>query len=240
VGEAAFPNAQAAARSRRRAMLVLISLGLAAVLGIGLRVAGASPSVHAYYLPSEGMMPTLAKGDHIIAATGVTAPFSRGEVILFRTARGETYSKRLAGLPGDRIALAGGKVVLNGKAVPQQPLGTAAGSCAPSGSAQPTQRLGERFPWEALRTKSRIAAHRSWTISPSGRSPPATSSCSATIATTPPTAVSRRSSAACRKYPSPTSPDARRSTPSPAVADSDRPCAERPRRGWPNGTREFS
>lgn len=131
-------------------MIVLVGLGLVAVLGIGLRAAGAIPSVHAYYLPSEGMMPTLAKGDHILAATGVTPPFTRGEIILFRTGRGETYTKRVAGLPGDRIALVGGKVVLNGKLVPQQTLGTAPGACDPSGPAPPAQRLSERFPGEAL------------------------------------------------------------------------------------------
>jgi signal peptidase I len=149
VGEEALHDPAAAARSRFRALAVLVCLGLVAIVGIGLRAAGKIPSVHAYYIPSESMMPTLVKNDRILAATGVDGPFTRGEVLLFRTARGDTYIQRLAGLPGDRIAVAGGKVILNGKAVRQQPLGTVTNGCMLTTPPGPAQWFREQFPGEA-------------------------------------------------------------------------------------------
>jgi signal peptidase I len=143
-------NAPDAARARRRALLALLGLGTIAAVLFGLRMAGAIPSAHAYYLPSEAMMPTLAKNDRILAASGVDGPIARGDVILFRTALGETYIKRVAGLPGDRIAVAGGKVILNGQVVPQQPVGADPGGCEAANPAAPAQRLRERFPGEGL------------------------------------------------------------------------------------------
>jgi signal peptidase I len=130
-------------RSRRSSRL-----GTWAVAGIALRSLGRIPSVHAYYIPSESMMPTLLKNDHILAATGVGGPFARGDVILFRTRSGDTYIQRVAALPGDRIAVSGGTVLLNGKAVPQQPLGIGQTGCLSFPEARP-RRLREQFPGEA-------------------------------------------------------------------------------------------
>lgn len=138
-------------RSRRRALWTLAGLGTVGIAIVALLAAGLIPSLHAYYIPSEAMAPTLLKNDRILAASGAGAPFVRGEVILFRTGRGTTYIKRIAGLAGDRIGLAGGKVVLNGRLVPQLPLGMAKGGCTGPGEASAAQRMGEAFPGEAHR-----------------------------------------------------------------------------------------
>ncbi|MEA3061252.1 MAG: signal peptidase [Sphingomonadales bacterium] len=71
-----------------------------------------------FYLPSEAMAPTLLKNDRIVAAMRPPDSLWRGEVILFRVGP-FTYVKRIAGLSGDRIALKGGIVFLNGALVPQ-------------------------------------------------------------------------------------------------------------------------
>jgi signal peptidase I len=71
-----------------------------------------------FYLPSEAMAPTLLKDDRIVAAMRVPQAFWRGEVILLRVGP-NVYVKRIAGLPGDRIALTGGIVLINGAPVPQ-------------------------------------------------------------------------------------------------------------------------
>lgn len=97
-----------------------------------------------FYVPSDSMLPTLLVGDHVFVnkfVYGPPVPFSaarlpglrepeRGEVIVFQLARGprgiyppdyrpelgtEAFVKRLVGLPGDRIAVEGGRVVLNGE-----------------------------------------------------------------------------------------------------------------------------
>jgi signal peptidase I len=72
-----------------------------------------------FYTPSESMAPTLLKNDHIVGSMRALSTFRRGEAILFRVGP-NVYVKRIAALPGDRIAVKGGIVVLNGVAVPQR------------------------------------------------------------------------------------------------------------------------
>lgn len=134
------------AGSRRVALWTLIALATFTIGTISLRAAGKLPSLHAYYIPSEAMMPTLLKNDHILAVAGPGAVPRRGDVVLFLTGKGDTYIKRVAGLPGDRIAFVGGIVVLNGQAVPQRPLGTE--ELADGQPRHSATRMEERFPGE--------------------------------------------------------------------------------------------
>lgn len=94
-----------------------------------------------YYVPSASMEPTLDIGDHLIAnkfAYGYSrysnlfgiGPASekrlfekmpeRGDVVLFRhpVKTDETLVKRVIGLPGDRIQMRGGRLVINGEMLP--------------------------------------------------------------------------------------------------------------------------
>lgn len=95
-----------------------------------------------FYIPSISMMPNLLVGDRLIVSkypygwSWVSASFHvlpRGkERILPRTPeygdiviavppdRDEDYIKRVVALPGDRIAVIHGQIILNGKLVPQQ------------------------------------------------------------------------------------------------------------------------
>jgi signal peptidase I len=125
------------------------SLAAAGVLEV-LLTAWLAGSAHGFYkpfyIPSEGMMPTLLKDDRLIASMRGPAELRRGDIILFRV--GEwTYIKRLAALPGDRIAFEGGAVILNGARVDQQPVGMerVEGPFGPTDA----RRLRERFPGEA-------------------------------------------------------------------------------------------
>jgi len=92
-------------------------------------------------IPSESMLPLLRKGDYLLVAkwpygwSRHSLPLSpsivdgrlfgvdpkRGDVAVFRNpaAPGVTAIKRVIGLPGDRIGLRGGRVILNGQAVPK-------------------------------------------------------------------------------------------------------------------------
>ncbi|MFW2831211.1 signal peptidase I [Sphingomonas sp. ID0503] len=95
-----------------------------------------------FYIPSESMMPTLLKGDRLVVSkypygwSWVSPSFhvlpplkgrlfgrvpERGDVVI-AVPPGETsdYIKRVMALPGDRIALRGGVVYLNGVAVKRQ------------------------------------------------------------------------------------------------------------------------
>src|SRR5581483_2661536 len=94
-----------------------------------------------FYVPTGSMEPTLQIGDALIGskfaygysryslpyAVGVNARGrlmgrlpSRGDVVVFRLPRdpSQTYVKRVIGLPGDRIQMVDGKLVINGQTVP--------------------------------------------------------------------------------------------------------------------------
>ncbi len=100
-----------------------------------------------FYVPSGSMQPTLQIGDALVGNKFVYGysryslpyPFgpssekrllgklpSRGDVVVFRLPRdpSQTYVKRAIGLPGDRIQMIDGRLVLNGKMVPLTPAGT--------------------------------------------------------------------------------------------------------------------
>lgn len=59
------------------------------------------------------------KGDKFVASMWPRPDFKRSDLALVNTPDG-IYVKRLVGLPGDRIALKGGMVVLNGKPIAQR------------------------------------------------------------------------------------------------------------------------
>lgn len=92
-----------------------------------------------FYIPSESMMPTLIKGDRLVVTkfpygwSYVSPSFHvlpfihgrlfgkmprRGDVVIV-TPPGETsdYIKRVIGLPGDRVAVRQGTIILNGQPV---------------------------------------------------------------------------------------------------------------------------
>jgi signal peptidase I len=90
-----------------------------------------------FYIPSESMMPTLIKGDRLVvtkyaygwsyaSAAFHILPFihgrlfgrlpKRGDVVTLDR-DGEDLIKRVIGLPGDRIAVQKGVIILNGKPV---------------------------------------------------------------------------------------------------------------------------
>jgi signal peptidase I len=99
-----------------------------------------------YYLPAEAMMPTLVKNDRLVAAMARPQRLRRGDIILLRVGDA-TYIKRVAALPGDRIAMAGGVVILNGRPVAQRFVQVDRVRPDMYGSA--ARRLAEQFPGEA-------------------------------------------------------------------------------------------
>ncbi len=99
--------------------------------------------VEPFRIPSNSMMPTLLTGDFILVnkfSYGLRLPVlnrkfidlavpRRGDVAVFRFPENPKidYIKRVVGLPGDRIAYYHKTLTVNGKPMPQQPMGTYAG-----------------------------------------------------------------------------------------------------------------
>ena len=125
-----------ARRPWRTAAIVVCAL---AVLGLTSPLTVRSFVFQPFNMPSGSMMPTLIIGDVFAASksaygyTHYSLPFAprlfpgrilaaepqRGDVVVFRLPRDDTidYVKRLVGLPGDRIQMRKGELILNGEAV---------------------------------------------------------------------------------------------------------------------------
>jgi signal peptidase I len=106
------------------------------LLVLVVRAAVAEP----YRIPSGSMMPTLDVGDFIFVSKfsyGVRLPAvdtkimdtgepQRGDVVVFRPpwAPGESWIKRVVGLPGDRVVVRGEKVFINGEPLTAESVGS--------------------------------------------------------------------------------------------------------------------
>lgn len=112
-------------------------VGAALLIALALRSFVYEP----FNIPSQSMLPRLLIGDYLFVAKwpygvgryslplglplfdgriGGALPV-RGDIIVFKTPRDNRtdYIKRVIGLPGDSVAMQGGRVVLNGAVVPQ-------------------------------------------------------------------------------------------------------------------------
>ncbi|MFL6760877.1 signal peptidase I [Sphingomonas sp.] len=96
-----------------------------------------------FNIPSGSMLPTLYIGDYVAVAkwpygySRYSFPLGqpafdgrifgrlprRGDVVVFRhPGEDADLIKRVIGLPGDRVAMSGGRLILNGQMVPREPL----------------------------------------------------------------------------------------------------------------------
>lgn len=78
----------------------------------------------AYVIPSDSMSPTLKAGDRMLAHTVSTRDFrpERGDLVVFTVPDSDLTSvKRVVGLPGDRVQMRGGQLLLNRAPVPCTP-----------------------------------------------------------------------------------------------------------------------
>ena len=127
---------------------------IGAYLAVSLASYGLVALLHGYYkpfyIPSEAMAPTFVPYDRLVASMDGPGELRRGDVILFAVGA-SMYIKRVAGLPGDRIELIDGMVVLNGRPVPVRHVGTetVAFTPYPDPYGNIARRLSERFPGEA-------------------------------------------------------------------------------------------
>jgi signal peptidase I len=119
-----------------------LSLAVALLIAVGLHTILFQP----FTIPSSSMEPGLVTGDYIVVSKFAYGwsraslpldpplfrgrlfgrPPARGDVVVFRLPRdpGQTWVKRVIGLPGDRIQVTDGIVFVNGRPLPQTPLGS--------------------------------------------------------------------------------------------------------------------
>lgn len=94
-----------------------------------------------YWIPSEADKPTLLPGDYVAVRLLSPTSFQRGDVVVFRhPVTGTEHIKRLIGLPGDRVQVKDGIVLINDQPLPQTPDGIFTEPKAPQGPARALPR----------------------------------------------------------------------------------------------------
>jgi signal peptidase I len=82
-----------------------------------------APGWRPFSIPSMSNMPTLIPGDYVVAEVGRSkyAP-ARGDMLVFKNPKDPKiiYIKRVVGLPGDRVQLVKGVLVINGQQIKRQ------------------------------------------------------------------------------------------------------------------------
>jgi signal peptidase I len=71
-------------------------------------------SLRVYVIPSSSMAPALAPGDRIAVDVRPGSLPKRGEIWVFTMPSGSTGLKRVVGLPGETVEVAGGRVLVDG------------------------------------------------------------------------------------------------------------------------------
>ncbi|MGQ0564059.1 MAG: signal peptidase I [Gemmobacter sp.] len=123
-----------------------------------------------YWISAGSMSPTLVPGDYMLARYAAPDRLSRGDIVVFRhPVNGVHFVKRVVGLSGDTVQMRGGKVVLNGAALPQVPDGNYVVSYAPQGPAGHYPRcangpVGEGGDCIAERFIETLPDGRSWQV----------------------------------------------------------------------------
>lgn len=131
---------------RRRPLRRLAWAALALLLIAGAtsrRTLGQLASTRAYLIPTASMLPTLRPGDRIQADDAGGADPRRGEVWVLNGPPklfppGSTLVKRVIGLPGETIEVAGGQVRIDGRPLAEPYL------AAPPSYTMPPRTLGPR------------------------------------------------------------------------------------------------
>ena len=181
------PAAPAGSRVTKRGLASRLMVELRFLLKMGAAMLFLLTTIWGHYkIPSESMQPTLEVGDHIYASKfaygwsrhslplGLHAlPLpdgrlfgrtpARGDVAVFRNPNnGVVMIKRVVGLPGDRVRMAQGRVILNGEAVPRDFGGELLYRA--KDTTRTVRRVGEYA--EAL--PGMAAPHAIWEVSDSG------------------------------------------------------------------------
>ena len=124
-----------AQRRRSRRLLLLLIPAVAAVLWYGSHAVGYVASHRAFVIPSRSMAPTILPGDRITVDIRGGTP-ERGEIWAFHGPNSTNLIKRVVGLPGETIEVAGGRVLIDGKPLDEPYL------AAPMTYTMPPTRLG--------------------------------------------------------------------------------------------------
>jgi signal peptidase I len=161
-------HAQQHRRQERRVLMLAMLTGFPLFLFALAVVPNIGPVFRTFYIPATSMAPNVPKGSYIVvsrAAYGysrysfdhVVLPTSgrwlqtephRGDVVVFRLPRDHNtiYVKRVLGLPGDRVQMVAGRLVINGTTVERQAAGLMRDPTTEGAKAKEVPTYIERLP----------------------------------------------------------------------------------------------
>lgn len=99
--------------ARYNRVMVYVGLAIAVVmLGSGLRH---YRQFESFSIANESNVPTLQQGDRVIAYSIAPGDLARGDMVILRLPRDPkaSYVKRIVGLPGERVRMSQGQVLIN-------------------------------------------------------------------------------------------------------------------------------
>lgn len=99
--------------------LVFVYVAMTAIVFLGVKAAHGF--YRPFYLPTQSMSPTIELNDRIVADMRWRGPLKRGDIVMFRNGNND-WIKRIAALPGDRIAMRAGVPIVNGVSAQQTKL----------------------------------------------------------------------------------------------------------------------
>jgi signal peptidase I len=113
-------------RDYNRSAIYVTLIVVALVYRIGLMAGVCETSFEAFMIPSRSMSPTVVQGDRVLVnkTLGQQSLPDHGDLIAFHTpeARNAIYVKRVVGLPGDRVAMDAGELIINGRPLEHEPV----------------------------------------------------------------------------------------------------------------------
>ena len=109
--------------SHRSSVAVVLQRVLLAVLTLGVVTAvlfGTFLGLYQMHPEDKSMQPTVGPGDWLVGVTAPSAtPIERAELWQGYTGRGNLTTMRVIGLPGDRVDIKAGQLMLNGAMIPE-------------------------------------------------------------------------------------------------------------------------
>ncbi|MGK7872530.1 MAG: signal peptidase I [Xenococcaceae cyanobacterium] len=114
-------SSSASKKNQKTSFIAILAISIGSIFSVGV-LAYLNIAFRAYYIPSSAMQPTLEVNDRIFInkfAYLFRKP-ERGDIIIFQPTERlqqekyrDPFIKRVIGLPGEKVAILGGKVYIN-------------------------------------------------------------------------------------------------------------------------------
>jgi signal peptidase I len=140
--------------------------------GIGWSMYVRSGIIHAFQIAGNGMAPTIQLGERVLVnkLAYQSAPVQRGDIVALINPnnRSQTNIKRVVALPGDRVEVVAGELILNGKRI-DSPIEANKGAEADAAKMLTEELGGHKYPITVSTAPPQKAESLPETVIPNGQ-----------------------------------------------------------------------